>query len=117
MTLGEKLKELRENHGLYQRDISKIAGVGVSTISGYEKDEKRPKHSTLEKIADFYGVTVDYLLDREDISEFPPSIMKIANDLKNIPDGEMKDNMLNIIQNMIKMVDDEIEKTKGDYKL
>lgn len=65
MTLGEKLKSLREERGMFQRDLAELLGVGVSTISGYEKDLKRPKSSNLKKIADFYGVTIDYLLGNE----------------------------------------------------
>lgn len=95
MTLGEKLKKLREERGLYQRDIAELVGVGVSTISGYEKDLKRPKPKNLKKLADFYGVTADYLLGNENtISEleedFADGVMALRRANKELSPEQKK---------------------------
>jgi transcriptional regulator with XRE-family HTH domain len=82
MTLGERLKKLRTNRGLFLSDLTKIIGVGKSTISGYEHNRKKPKQETLIKLAEFYGVTVDYLLGQDNSidnleTEFPEAIQLI----------------------------------------
>lgn len=65
MTLGEKLKQLRAEKGVFQRELSDLLEIGITTISGYEHDTIKPKLDTLKKLANFYGVTVNYLLGTE----------------------------------------------------
>ncbi len=64
MTLGSILTELRLERKLYQKEVADNLKVSVSTLSNYEKDKHYPDPHMLCKIADFYGVTVDYLLGR-----------------------------------------------------
>lgn len=104
MSLGKRLRQLREERDLYMTDLAPIIGVGKSTISGYENDKKRPKMATLKKLADFYGVTVDYLLDREEETELPAYIMKIAKDINNLPEHR-KDEFVATVRSLLKMVE------------
>ena len=60
------LKELRKLKGLRQIDIAKYFNIAESTYCCYEKGINEPDISTLLKLADFFGCTVDYLLGRED---------------------------------------------------
>lgn len=62
MTLGDRLKALREEKGITTREISKIFNVGKSTISNYENDSRKPDYEMLKKLAAYYDVTVDYLV-------------------------------------------------------
>jgi transcriptional regulator with XRE-family HTH domain len=62
LSLGKRLKTLREEKGITTREISKIFKLGKSTISNYENDIRKPDYDILIKLADFYEVTVDYLL-------------------------------------------------------
>lgn len=64
MTLGNKLRQLRQERGLTTREVSKLFNVGKSTISNYETDYRKPDADMLKRLADFYEVTVDYLLGR-----------------------------------------------------
>lgn len=64
---GERLKGLREEKGLRQEDIGTIVGVGKSTISQYESGKRQPDPLTLQKIADYFSVTLDYLFGRNDL--------------------------------------------------
>lgn len=64
MTLGHILTELRVERNLYQKELADYLKVSVSTISNYEKSKHYPDPNMLCKIADYYGVTVDYLLGR-----------------------------------------------------
>ena len=59
------LRELRENKGLTLEQVAEALGLRNQYISNYELGKRRPDYDTLAKLADFYGVTVDYLLGRE----------------------------------------------------
>ena len=58
-----KLKELRENKQLKQEDVAKAINVTQSSYSKYENKTIEPNIDTLKKLADFYGVSLDYLCD------------------------------------------------------
>ena len=62
---SERLIELRKKHGLSQEDAAKEFDVVVRAYQRYEYGEREPRLSTLIKMADFYGVTLDYLAGRE----------------------------------------------------
>ena len=62
---GDKLKFLRKSKKLSQTEFGEALGLATSTVSGYEKGNRMPDLNTLNKIADFFDVSVDYLLDRE----------------------------------------------------
>lgn len=62
---GKKLRKLRENSKLFQKDISKDLNISTSTIGMYEQGRREPDNSTLKKIANYFGVSTDYLLDNE----------------------------------------------------
>lgn len=60
-----KLKELRTKHNLRQEDLAKVLKVTQRTYSGYELGQTEPNSQTLIRLADFYQVSVDYILDHE----------------------------------------------------
>lgn len=60
--LGEKLRTLRKKRNLTQEDLGNIFGLSASTIGMYEQNRRIPDLYTLEKIADFFNVPVDYLV-------------------------------------------------------
>ena len=64
---GEMLKKLRTEKGLSQEDLALIIGVSKSTIGMYETSNRMPKaDTTLKKIAQFFNVTIDYLVGLSD---------------------------------------------------
>ncbi len=63
--LSNMLRELRESKKLYQKDIAKILNISTSAYGYYEQGKRDPDTFTLKTLADFYGVTSDYLLGRE----------------------------------------------------
>lgn len=58
MTTGEKIKQARKKAGLTQKELSAALGVTESFISQYESGKRRPKLTTLGKIAKALGTTV-----------------------------------------------------------
>jgi len=65
---AKRLRELREEKGISQRKIAPIFGISQSSYGDYELNISEPSLDMLIKIAEFFGVTVDYLLGREDYS-------------------------------------------------
>lgn len=65
-TFGERLKALRNNKALTQDELAKAIKISKSSINMYERGEREPKFETLEVIADFFNVDMDYLLGRSD---------------------------------------------------
>lgn len=65
MALHEILKKIRTERGLIKRVVAEGIGITERTYISYEYGRTEPNMETLSKIADFYGVTTDYLLGRE----------------------------------------------------
>lgn len=65
MAIGDKIKNLRLEKGYDQQEICDFLNIEQSTLSNYENNRRTPKLEMIAKIADFFGVTTDYLLDRE----------------------------------------------------
>lgn len=64
MNFGEILTSLREERGIYQKELAAILKVSVGTISNYENNVHFPDQEALIQLADYFGVTTDYLLGR-----------------------------------------------------
>lgn len=59
----EHLKELRERRGLYQKDVAAVLKIDRTTYVKYETGASEPSFEILKRIARFYEVSIDYLLD------------------------------------------------------
>lgn len=60
---GDRLRLLREAQNLTQKDLAERLHISESQIFRYEKDDIEPRADVVVKIADFFNVTTDYLLD------------------------------------------------------
>lgn len=67
--LAKRLKELRENRRIYQREIAEYLGLSFRGYQDYETDQSEPKLKTLIAIADYYHVSIDYLVGRTDVPD------------------------------------------------
>ena len=67
MEINAKLKFLRKQKGINQDEAAQLLGVSLSSYQKYEREKNSvtPSLEVLVKLADFYGVTTDYLLGRE----------------------------------------------------
>lgn len=61
-----KLKELRKSKGISQLKLAMDINTSQNTISRYENGEREPGINELIKLADYFNVSVDYLLERTD---------------------------------------------------
>ncbi|MBP2071372.1 helix-turn-helix transcriptional regulator [Thermoanaerobacterium saccharolyticum] len=114
MSFGKRFKTLRLEKNLTQAELAKILSIGESTISFYESDKREPDYETLQKIADFFDVSVDYLLGRTDkrnidvsndvderlhkvMQELGPDVLLAFYDLPNMTDEE-KENVITLLE-------------------
>ncbi|HIR50798.1 MAG TPA: helix-turn-helix transcriptional regulator [Candidatus Avoscillospira avicola] len=63
---SQRLKKLRQDKHLTQAQVAARVGVTASMVSSYETDIRLPSFEVMVRLADLFGVTVDYLLCRED---------------------------------------------------
>lgn len=64
--LGQKLKELRKEQKLNQKQIAEKLNIHQVTYQGYETNKHKPDIDTLAKIADILHTSMDYLMGRYD---------------------------------------------------
>lgn len=67
MILSKNLRELREQKNLRQQDIADIVGSSQKNVSNWEIGKFEPDIQTLWKLADYFDVTIDYLVGRSDL--------------------------------------------------
>lgn len=63
---GSRLRMLRKERNLTQKELGKAIHVSKVSISGYENGERTPDTDNLRRLADFFDVTTDYLLGKSD---------------------------------------------------
>lgn len=71
--IGERLSEIRKDHGDTQAALSKRLGVSLPTVRSWEQEKSSPSHEMMVAICRIYRVSADYLLGLSDID---PSYMQ-----------------------------------------
>ena len=66
ITQYKNLRAIRKDRDIKQKDIAKVLNVSQNTYSQYETGVISLTAEVLVKLSDFYGVSIDYLLDRTD---------------------------------------------------
>lgn len=61
-----RLRELRENRHLNRTTLGELCGIGKNAIGQYERQEKTPTLKTLLILADYFQVSLDYLVGRQE---------------------------------------------------
>lgn len=65
----ENLRKLRISKGLQQKELAPLLNIKISTYCQYETGKRQPDYDTLKKIADYFEVSTDYLIGREEQTE------------------------------------------------
>lgn len=90
--LNDRIKELRQARHMTQVELAKTLGLTKQCVSNWENDNVAPSVEMLVKIADYFCVSTDYLLGRDEslnlnVSELTTDeivhIQQLINDLKN----------------------------------
>lgn len=109
VTLGERLRLLREKKGLTQVALAKKLNIPNQNVSNYERDFRQPDYETLKKLADLYEVTTDYLLGH--------SNRQTSSNKPTLDDLDMKENENLFFFNRDGMSDEDVEKVKEYIEL
>ena len=105
MSFGARLRTLREEQGLYQKDLAEKLALTQKTISNYENNERFPDQKTLRKIADLFNVSIDFLLDRTEIRN---PIEIVAAHRSDDPMTELPEGARKSVLGFIKLVKEEL---------
>lgn len=63
---ARRFKQLREKMGIKQKELAAMLDVKRSTVGSWEAAHRLPEIQKAQKAADFFGVTIDYLLGKSD---------------------------------------------------
>ena len=77
----EKLRYLRRQHAMSQRELGQTLGVSASTIGMYEQGRREPDNRMLMKICSYFHVTADFLIGENDSYEDTGDVMAEIEDL------------------------------------
>lgn len=77
-----RIRDLREDRDLRQIDVARATGIDQKTLSNYETERTRPDSEALIRLADFFGVSIDYLVGRA--SGRPRTPAEIVRELDRI---------------------------------
>jgi transcriptional regulator with XRE-family HTH domain len=109
VTFGERLKEVRNSRNITLEKLAEDLETTKATLSRYENNLREPKVDFLNKVADYFQVSIDYLLGRTDdpnalvINRGP---VKYEVDKDNPPDDKTMDE----VQELLKIA---IQKIRG----
>jgi transcriptional regulator with XRE-family HTH domain len=101
MELGKRIQELRKKAGLSQTDLAQKINISYTQMSRYEVKNVQPPADVLKKIADVFGVSVDYLIsgDSEEKAKATLKDTKLLQLFKAVEGMNEKDK--NIITELI----------------
>lgn len=100
MTLGERLKILIEEKGIDQKKFAEIFSLSPTTVSGYVTNYRSPNDELKKKFADYFDVSLDYLLGRTNIRNYTKAQIIDVSDLP---------------QEAVKMIEDYVEFVRQKY--
>lgn len=85
--MENRIAELRKEQGLTLKQLGEILGVRDSTLSQYETGKRNPQLGFLQEVADYFGVSIEYLTRDNDKRDFP-----VNNDFEALKVLKMLDN-------------------------
>ncbi|MBU8728352.1 MULTISPECIES: helix-turn-helix domain-containing protein [Bacillus] len=88
MKFGDRLRILRKNKKLSQEKLGSVFGLAESTISMYERNNREPDYATLVKFAEFFNVSIDYLLTGKYYSHKAEQLLKSGQATTAASDGD-----------------------------
>lgn len=89
MAFGNRLKNLREERGLSQVELAKILNIANSTLSLYESGSREPNFEILKKIANYFNVSTDYILGRNEV---------MSSQIENKENHNIDEKIMNLVK-------------------
>ena len=103
MTLGEKILRLRKEKKWSRKELAKMIGTSGPVLGRYERDEITPSVEVAKKLAEAFGVTLDYLVD-ETGAVAEVTDREMLNRIKEIAhlDQDDKQTILRVIDSLLR---------------
>lgn len=105
---GQRIRDLRKEKRISQTELANVVHVSQQTITAWENGKAEPSSGAIAALADYFGVTTDYLLGRTPTPEFTAKderdIQKIVGDLI---DGLSNENSLAYLRNGGEEIDED----------
>ena len=89
MMFAKRLLELRKQKGLSQTELAKQIGVHKNVLGKYERDDVKPSIDIAIKIADFFGVSLDYLTGKVE-AEIDVDVLEKVRTIQQLPEEDRK---------------------------
>lgn len=98
MSIGDKLRNIRKNKGLTLKDVGEATGLSYSGLAEIERGERSCNSETLKLLAEFYGISSDYLLFDEPTASQQLSSQRLAlyNGTKDLTNDQLNE-ILNFV--------------------
>lgn len=90
MTFAECLQELREDRNISRKELAAFLNVSVSTLGMYEQGRREPNIDMLIKLADYFNVSLDFLVGRSADNEERKNMLealRLKNKINKLPQG------------------------------
>lgn len=105
-----RLKFLREEKGIFQKDIANYLNCSIAIISMYEKGQRVMDVNIAQKLSEYFNVSIDYLLGKTDIrnpEKKEPDLLDLAKigfsmDKYNPPNEKQKEQIRDILEIILK---------------
>jgi transcriptional regulator with XRE-family HTH domain len=91
MKMKTRLKELRLAKGLKQEEVAKMLGIGRTAYGAYEIEDNIPPLNKLLQLANFYGVSMDYILYNEATSPEVDEVVQLYQRLSQQKQEQVRD--------------------------
>jgi len=103
-----RLAKLREELGLTRKEVAEKLNIDQTTYGKYELSKRQPDYDTLQKIASFFNVSVDYLLGRTNVrnsnnnidEDFPDDVKVLMRSVSKLTDKQ-KEIVKRLVQEFI----------------
>lgn len=126
----EIFEQLLQKYGVTAYKVSKETGVTQTSLSNWKSGRNTPSTKTLQRIADYFGVTVDYLmtgkeepkkkettLTPKDERDIAKDLNKIMNDIKNAKDSPLYYNGEEIDEMSLELMENALESALKQLKI
>ena len=80
--LSQRLKQLRADKNINQMELARDLGVNQGTVGKWETGSRKPDSEMLSRLADYFSVSIDYLLGRDEKNS---DVILLARNLSNLP--------------------------------
>ena len=106
MSIGEQIRRYRREQDLTQAELADRVGINKQNISRYESGRVEPRKTTLRKLAEVFGISIDELMGtiapaNDDAVPQDPKLLKLIGEVEKLPEKD-KEALIRLITIVIR---------------